>query len=199
MVITGNIIRREESTIPNHVRNVLKFSKLSAKDKEFILDHFATEMNPEGDKDIYPLNRYFDFDKIIAEPRKKEECDPDCLVSEHSHVIEDKERPWFDWYAWHNKYWGTKWNCYDGYVKVGTSTITFVFSTAWSAPFPIYEQLARFFCFKFEVRYADEDYGSNCGKLIYDPEKTGFEDIVHITERDLLNADQFARNLWREY
>ena len=55
--------------MPNHVRNVLKFSKLSAKDKEFILNQFTTEIGEDG---IYPLNRYFDFDKIIAEPRKKE-------------------------------------------------------------------------------------------------------------------------------
>ena len=38
--------------MPNHVKNVLKFSKLSAKDKEFILNQFTTEMNPEGDADI---------------------------------------------------------------------------------------------------------------------------------------------------
>lgn len=182
--------------MPNHVKNVLKFSKLSAKDKEFILNQFTTEMNPEGDADIYPLNRYFDLDKIIAEPRKKEECDPDCLVNKDSHVMEDSERPWFDWYAWHNKYWGTKWNCYDGYVKVGTTTITFVFSTAWSAPFPIYEQLARFFTFRFTVRYADEDYGSNCGMIDYIPEEDRY-DIYY--EQDLTHPVDFARRLWSEY
>lgn len=181
--------------MPNHVRNVLKFSKLSAKDKEFILNQFTTE----GEGKVYPLNRYFDFDKIIAEPRKKEECDPDCIVNKDSHVMEDKDRPWFDWYAWHNKYWGTKWNCYDGYIKVGTSTITFVFSTAWSTPYPIYEQLTRFHSFPFEVRYADEDIGCNCGKLIYDPEKTGFEALVHIDDKDLTDPVKFARRIWNTY
>lgn len=184
--------------MPNHVRNVLKFKNLKPKDKEFILNKFTTEVGKDG---IYPLNRHFDFDKVIAEPRKKEECDPDCLVNKDSHVMEDEDRPWFDWYAWHNKYWGTKWNCYDSYVKVGTSTITFVFNTAWSTPYPIYEQLARFFSFEFEVRYADEDLGSNCGYFNYEPDgETGKMKLYHTDARDCCKDPyNFARRIWNNY
>lgn len=177
--------------MPNHVKNVLKFSKLNAKDKEFILNQFTAE----GEGEVYPLNRYFDFDRIIAEPRLESECPEDCKVNKDSYVTKDEDRPWFDWYKWHLKYWGTKWNCYDGYIKVGTSTITFVFNTAWSAPYPIYEQLARSYGFSFEVRYADEDIGNNCGMITYD----GGEEYVEYSEQDLTHPVDFARRLWKNY
>lgn len=182
--------------MPNHVRNVLTFKRLKTKDKQFILDNFTKEM----EDDIYPLNRVFDFDKIIPEPRSESECPKDCLVNKDSHVKMYDDRPWFDWYTWHNKYWDTKWNAYDSYVKIGRSTITFVFSTAWNAPYKVYEQLHKKYPeLNWEVRYADEDWGSNCGKLIYDPDKTGFKDVVHISEDDLSDPDNFARRLWDTY
>ena len=182
--------------MPNHVRNVLTFKNLKAKDRAFILEKLTREM----EDDIYPLNKVFDFNKIIPEPLAKEDCPEDCLVNKDSHVMEDVDRPWFDWYAWRNKYWGTKWGAYDAYTNIGTSTITFVFSTAWSAPFPVYEQLLKKYPeLVWEVRFADEDIGSNCGKLIYNPDKTGFADSVFISERDLANPDEFARRIWRNY
>ena len=183
--------------MPNHVKNVLKFSKLKPKDKEFILNKFCTQREEE----IYPLNCIFDFDKIIPEPRKESECPEDCKVNKDSHITEDKDRPWFDWYKWHNKYWGTKWGAYDCYTKVGTSTITFVFSTAWSTPFPIYEHLVKFFFFPFEVKYADEDLGSNCGYFNYEPDgETGDMTFYHTEAKDCCKDPRdFARRLWREY
>lgn len=182
--------------MPNHVKNVLKFSKLSAKDKEFILNNFTDELVEET---IYPLNKVFDFDKIIPEPKTEDECPDDCKVNKDSHIMPDKEKPWFDWYTWHNKYWGTKWNAYDVYTKVGVSTITFVFSTAWNTPFPVYEALVKNYPFEFEVRYADEDIGSNCGKIIYDPIKTGFDSLVHINTNELSDPNAFAMRLWDNY
>ena len=110
--------------------------------------------------------------------------------------MEYKDRPWFDWYTWHTRYWGTKWNCYDGYIKVGTSTITFVFSTAWVTPRPIYNRLANDYNFRFEVRYADEDIGSNCGSIEYIPEEDRYDEYY---EQDLTHPVDFARRLWRNY
>ena len=183
--------------MPNHVKNVLTFKKLKPADKEFILNNFTTEM----EDDIFPLNRIFDFDKIIPEPRKESDCPEDCKVNKDSHIMEYKDRPWFDWYTWHTRYWGTKWNCYDGYVKIGKSTITFVFSTAWVTPFPIYEQLARFFHFEFEVRYADEDIGSNCGYFNYELDgETGEMRLYQTDAKDCCKDPvDFARRLWRNY
>ena len=33
--------------MPNHVRNVLKFSKLTPKERDFILERFTTEMEDD--------------------------------------------------------------------------------------------------------------------------------------------------------
>lgn len=182
--------------MPNHVKNVLKFKNLKPKESEFLINLFTSPVSEDPTGKAVDL--IFDFDKVIPEPREKSECPEDCLVNKDSHVMEYPDRPWFDWYEWHNKYWGTKWNAYDGYTKAGRSYITFVFSSAWSAPFPVIERL-RLLGYDFELRYADEDYGSNCGKMIYEPSKTGFKDIVRIGELDLTNSGEFAKNLWRKY
>jgi len=182
--------------MPNHVRNVLKFKNLKTKDRDYILNNFTTEM----EDDIFPLNKIFDFDKIIPEPRLESECPDDCKVNKDSHIMEDAKRPWFDWYAWRNKYWNTKWGAYDGYVKVGTSTITFVFSTAWSAPYPIYEKLAKDFKYDFEVKYADEDWGSNCGWIKFKSEHgfpAGYED--NYENSAFKNPYRWAREFWRQW
>lgn len=183
--------------MPNHVKNVLKFSKLSAKDKEFILEKFTEVSRLE---DFFPLNRVFDFNKIIPQPKTEAECPDDCKVNKDSHIMEDAEKPWLDWYKWNCKYWGTKWGAYDGYVQVGKTTITFVFSTAWSAPFPIYKQLAKDYDFKFMVRFADEDIGSNCGIISYDPDRLPADRYSDLYEQEAVsNTEEFARRLWRNY
>lgn len=182
--------------MPNHVINVLKFKKLKQREVTDILNSITTPL--EDGVGIWPLNCYMDFNKIIPEPETEADCPKDCIITDKSHVMRYEEKPWFDWYEWHCKYWGTKWNAYDGYVKIGKSYLTVVFQTAWSMPRPIYEQLAKL-GYNFEVQYADEDYGSNCGRLIFNPEKTGFEDIVHIGADDLASPRKYAQNLWNKY
>lgn len=180
--------------MPNHVKNVLKFRKLNLTDIQIITDMIATEI-PRADKIDYAI----DFNKIIPEPETEEECPEDCLVNKDSHVQEEKDKPWFDWYTWRNKYWGTKWGAYDCYSKIGKSYITFVFSTAWSMPYPIIEQL-HVLGYEFELRYADEDLGSNCGILSYEPNGiTGEMEFYHDDESALKNPEQFARRLWNNY
>ena len=135
--------------MPNHIRNVLKFKNLKPEDVNFILNTIA---NPTKEADAYLI----DFDKIIPEPKIESDCPADCFVRKDSHIMEYEDRPWFDWYQWHNKYWGTKWNAYDGYSKAGKTWVLFVFSTAWSYPAPVIEQL-HLMGYDFELQYADED------------------------------------------
>jgi hypothetical protein len=68
-----------------------------------------------------------------------------------------------DWYSWRLAYWGTKWNAYE--VNQDSSLPNqIVFDTAWATPFPVIEKLAKTFSdLKIEVKFADEDIGSNCG------------------------------------
>jgi len=70
-----------------------------------------------------------------------------------------------DWYQWSIANWGTKWNAYDQYI---ISENEFSFDTAWSMPFPIFEKLSSMFPeLTIIVTYADEDIGSNCGRLTF--------------------------------
>ena len=119
-------------------------------------------------------------------------------MNSHSHIESDADRPWFDWYKWHNKYWDTKWNAYDSYTTIRSTSITFVFSTAWSAPAAIYSKL-KDLGYDMEMKWADEDLGSNCGKAICEPKRTGFTDWCVTHEEELANPRQFARNIWNKY
>lgn len=78
------------------------------------------------------------------------------------------------WYQWQIENWGTKWNAYDLSRKryydypadtnydIRTSTI--VFDTAWNTPRPVFDALfAKFPDLTFEIHYADEAIGENCG------------------------------------
>lgn len=67
------------------------------------------------------------------------------------------------WYGWCNYNWGTKWNAVEPHWE---NDNTVHFETAWSAPIPIYEKMSQMFPdIEFEVEYADEDLGSNCGTI----------------------------------
>lgn len=65
-----------------------------------------------------------------------------------------------DWYDWNRKNWGTKWN--SSYSTVDGNSIRF--QTAWCTPYPIIDLLSKKYPdLTFNVKYADESIGSNCG------------------------------------
>ena len=167
--------------MPNHVLNVWKISGIPTKDMNYVLSKI-TRVTNDGE-------RVIDFDLIIPEPRFKRDCPKDCIVNSKSHVQEDKDRPWFNWYNWHINYWGTKWNAYDCYTHIDKDYIEFNFNTAWSFAEPIVNRLAKM-GYDLDIQYADEDIGSNCGYLTYDS-ATG-----EWTDHDLDDPEKFARDLW---
>jgi len=68
------------------------------------------------------------------------------------------------WYDWCIDKWGCKWNACSSEIK----DHEMVFETAWSAPIPIFLSLSKMFPnTKFDVVYADEDMGSNTGRLTF--------------------------------
>jgi hypothetical protein len=78
-----------------------------------------------------------------------------------------------DWYSWSNANWGTKWNAYSQQEQ-GLNKIEF--QTAWSTPLPVIEKLSEMFPeVQITLRFADEDFGHNCGEII-------FKDNVVISE-----------------
>jgi DNA replication initiation complex subunit (GINS family) len=70
--------------MPNHIINRLKFVDISKEEKDFILKTITTI----NDEDIPVI----DFDKIIPEPRTKDECPEDCLTTPDSHVEESERK-----------------------------------------------------------------------------------------------------------
>ena len=114
-------------------------------------------------------------------------------MNKDSHVMEDKDRPWFDWYAWRNTYWNTKWGAYDGYTYTGKTYIIMYFQTAWSFAGPVAMKLAEL-GYDLDLQYADEDYGSNCGRLQYDAKtkewaRWGMSELKP-------NPETWAKRLW---
>ena len=184
--------------MPNHIRNVVKIKGIPKDKIDYVLNKLAMKyIKPayDGATEEYIM----DFDLIIPEPRFKKDCPKDCIVNKSSHVEKDIDRPWFNWYNFHNLYWGTKRNAYDGYTKIGKTQLTFVFSTAWSIPDRIYEKLFTW-CdeqgYDIEVRYADEDIGSNCGMISLNASE---HDLTHCREGELTNPVRFARYIWNNY
>lgn len=76
---------------------------------------------------------------------------------------------------WGRENWGTKWNAVDAEILNGD----FVFSTAWASPTPVIDAISQKFPdVTFTVRYADEDYGTNCAHYkIKDGLKEGFYEL----------------------
>jgi hypothetical protein len=121
--------------MPNHVMNKWKISHIPQDKLQYILDKITMKLE-DG-------TRIIDFDLIIPEPRLKRDCPADCIVNSKSHVQEVKDRPWFDWYTWRNRYWNTKWGAYDGYTHTGKTYIILYFQTAWSFAYPIARRVSQ--------------------------------------------------------
>lgn len=67
------------------------------------------------------------------------------------------------WHDWNVAMWGTKWNAFEQ-EKVGSRVIEF--ETAWSGAVKVIEALiAKFPDLNIELKWADEDTGSNVGIL----------------------------------
>lgn len=151
--------------MPNHVINILKIKTKEPK------------------KVIEELGELFDFEKIIPMP--------DDIFRGN---LGQKEREQYgerNWYDWSIKNWGTKWNAYDqNGAYEGKNFVEYVFSTAWSCPLPIYRELAK--KYNFEVKYADEDIGCNCGRIKANNGKI----ILHKTADDYKDSRAFANRVW---
>ena len=69
------------------------------------------------------------------------------------------------WYKWSIEHWGTKWNAYSQNDTRNTND-TIYFQTAWNSPVELIKTLSsQLPSVRFLLVYADEDSGSNTGKL----------------------------------
>lgn len=116
-----------------------------------------------------------------------------ALVAGHRYTMNKLYYGYTTWYGWSCEHWGTKWNSMNAVeLEDGTG---WRFETAWSCAEPVVRVLSVIFpevC--FELRYADEDYGSNCGMICYqNGEMT--EEQVPSTDKE---AVEFAVRLWED-
>jgi Ferredoxin-like domain in Api92-like protein len=165
--------------MPNHVRNILTIDGSYHKVK-FVLDSLCGDEN----------HQFMDFNKVIPMPselvgtmspvRIMTQEEYDKYMSSDSYERDKKMgcgRPLTqkmsdelkakyghdEWYTWSIANWGTKWNAYD--QSRNDNVITF--STAWSHPLRIIETLSTTYPeLIFNVMYADEDRGSDCGEYV---------------------------------
>lgn len=89
------------------------------------------------------------------------------IASDREHISFEKIHPRPEdigegWYDWSIENWGTKWDVTEtfedeeGYI---------CFDTAWSTPYTLISNLSeKYPKLIFEVKYADEDLGNNCGQ-----------------------------------
>lgn len=73
------------------------------------------------------------------------------------------------WYDWCNENWDTKWSAYECWLEKPNDDLDdetcMTFKTAWSEPRNIFIQLSKQLPdIKFTVKYANEDYGYDCGE-----------------------------------
>lgn len=90
--------------------------------------------------------------------------------------------------------WGTKWNAYDQAVDQEAGTARF--DTAWSFPEPILLKVSEQFPdATIEIRYADEDIGSNCGSVTFQ----GGKAVARDEAQRWADMDQLQREKWQAF
>lgn len=183
--------------MPNHISNrlqILSFDEDWRKEQaafEQLQAMMKTEDSP------------FDFNVLIPYPEPYKSMDDAHHAAEKALEGLPKEEYWQRWrdlpkdgynqggYEWCSKTWGTKWNAYE----IGFGWDDVYFQTAWATPKGIWVELSkRFPDMRLEIEYADEDRGSNCGKLTYkNGELIAFDDMSARPEAEL-----FARAIIAE-
>lgn len=149
--------------MPNHVRNRVEFVGDDARINELLDFVSSVEDEPEGGSE-------FDFNKIIPQPSNVYKGSFGLGKDEEG----IREKGMITQYEFNTRNWGTKWNAYN--VNVYNNIVEF--DTAWSMPNPVFVELSKQYPdLTLAVSYADEDIGSNCGKILY-KDGQAIEDVV---------------------
>jgi len=199
--------------MPNHVTSVITINSPSASE---VLSYIAGEKHLFDFNKIMPIPESLniesgtrseygewiaggnppDFCSISIEEAKKRLGDrlEEYTAIGRARIDNRKKYGSSDWYGWAIEKWGTKWNSYDNEMR-GENIVKI--ETAWSIPEPIFTALsAKFSDAEFLIDYADEDTGSNCGKLIF---KSGVKAIItdnkNVVPDGFKNWNHFALKL----
>ena len=126
--------------MPNWVDHDLEITGPEAELKRFRLDCFSE--GEEGPR--------LDFDKLIPMPTSIKESNRHGQDGSRGDLygLGSGENFFPDWYVWSVRNWGTKWNAHHTKFmpsENSSNAIKLRFSTAWSIPWPIYEEFAARF------------------------------------------------------
>jgi len=166
--------------MPNWVRNNVSVTGNKDSVSLFAERHFKLT-----DRELEP-NKDFDFETIKPMP---------STIFKGNLGQEEREKYGSDnWYDWSINNWGTKWNACDTHIdgitqfSDNSAELRFSFNTAWSCPEQIYAEIAKIYPnLTFDVEFADEDIGNNCGTImINDGEVT----VDYMSDRE------FANDVW---
>jgi hypothetical protein len=163
--------------MPNHVTNEVTFlgsvdrikelrEKCKGKDRPFSFQAFypmpdeligtSSPAKIVTEKELQEWK-----DKLASGELKEWERDYRPITKDEQYELKGKYGA-DNWYDWHIHSWGTKWDCYDHRGDGDDSFV--IFETAWSTPIRALVKLSELFDdITIEVRYADEDFGSNVG------------------------------------
>ena len=104
----------------------------------------------------------FDFNKVVKMPKELSETEESSKTPEEVFQRNLNKYGYRSWYDWANEKWGTKWNAYN---QTYSSNSEFQFDTAWKSPLPLIIELSKQNPeLEIKVKYADEDFGYNCGE-----------------------------------
>lgn len=165
--------------MPNYVKNVLTVDKDSVTKERFmqIAEFVASK------------ERLFDFNQIIPQS-------PELYVQhddENRTARMEQNRVSYgfvDWYNWRRTYWGTKGNAFD--ISSPCEGFGWEFLTMFASPIPVFSVLSLVFPeVVFTLKYADEDFGNNCGEVVLLGGK-----VVHETYFKFEEGREFSENLW---
>lgn len=137
--------------MPNNVSNKLTFH-CDADTAKTVFNKISSD------------KQLIDFNQIIQYPSHFQRADDEAEKWEEearkTNIWNDRPKDGYNHggYDWCRQNWGTKWNAYNC-KKIDVFSI--YFQTAWCVPLPIFSELAR------QFEYADEDIGSNAGKIEY--------------------------------
>lgn len=166
-------------------KGTIEFEDLSEEDKKL-----AKTLTTN----IFNANYLEDILKKICGEDKEEYITDENYNNGKQYVENYKNYGATTWYGWSLKNWGTKWNAcgYDEGIDYSNDDYL-EFETAWSAPHPVIEKLAKDYPdITFIHRWADEDLGYNCGMIGY----ANGRSFMPTTPDAYLEDFEFACEVW---
>ena len=186
-ILTFNGSSEEVKRLRNAIKNINSEGEEQAIDFEKIISMPVSMKITSGSRTDYgfavilfrergddsKLKPILDYPWVKAENIKTAEQLANYLVeTDKADVIQGKQaldnldtHGFKDWYSWSIANWGTKWNAYS-IQEIEEEKISF--DTAWSTPYPVVEELSSMFPdVEITLEFADEDFGYNCGKIVF--------------------------------